>query len=172
MKIEVERVYKIKMMSGSADADDDVLDYVDVPITKSLFKDVEKLNDANKDYTIFFIFDKNLLKEVRIKTQYIDVKKKEIEELQETDENTIKTRIKKEIIDKSLMKNLWFISKKETQQKKTVSKLKQGDGLWKWRLDVFCSSLLNEDLTGESDLLYKAVKEFLFGAKNPTKAKF
>lgn len=172
MKIEVERIYKIKMMSGSSRADDAVMDYVEVPITKSMFKNIDALSDINKDYSVLFIFDKNLLKEVRIKTQYIDVKQKEIEELKEVDEKTIKNKIKNGLVDKSLIKNLWFISVKETKQKKTVHNLRRDGGLWKWRFDVFCSSLLEGDLAGKEEVLYKAIKEFLFGVKNPTKAKF
>lgn len=172
MKIDIERTYKVKMIPALSDDDDAPGAVQEMFVTADMFSDVNKLNETKKEYSIGFIFDKNNLKEVRIKTQYIDYKQKEIDEIQTMDEKTIQNKIYKHFKNPEDKKKILLIYLKENKQTKTVTTIKKDLGLWKWRFDSFCSSLFEKDLKGQPDEVYQAIKEFLFGRKNPTKAKF
>lgn len=172
MQIDIERVYKVKMVYGEVSDESNEHNVEEVFLTRDMFGDASLLDDSKKDYAINFIFDKNILKEVRVKTKYIDCKQKEIEDLQNNDEKTIRGRITKNYKDKANENNMLLIYIKENKSKKTITKMKDRGGLWKWRFDKFCVSVLAGKMRGQPEDVYRAIRCFLFGVQNPTKAKF
>jgi len=172
MRIDVERVYKIKMFENGGEVDDNNYSPQEIEINKELFADSKKLDDKNGEYSVQFIFEKEKLKEIQIKTKYIDVKEQDITDIQSLDEKTIIKRVKSNLKNKDLKDSLILVYLKEDKRKKTVSKTKDNKLLWKWRFDSFCIELFKNDLVGLDNNVYRAIKEFLFGYKNGTKSKF
>lgn len=172
MRIDIERTYRVKLFEGGGELE--LNDYApnEIELSSNLFLDIDKLNDKGENYSIDFLFDKGVLREVKIKTKYIDVREKDIDEVKDVDEKTIISRIKKNFRDAALKDCLILVYLKTDKKEKRVTKLRDKTGLWKWRTDVYASNVYGDGLKDQDHKVYKALKEILFGVGNSTKAKF
>jgi hypothetical protein len=166
MKIELERLYRLKRLSSfPADGDDDDLfeSVEEEEIKKTDFTSLTGLSEKTKDFSIKFVFTGNVLKEVQIKSNYSLLKDNTANEILDIDEKTIKRRLllnlKSEYRDSIIL-----ITPKEKRKNRSVDTLKAiNKTFWVWRFDIFCNCLLSEELRNKDVNLYRAIKEFLFG---------